>query len=49
MEKKMENEMETLGPFKGVYRDIAPIMENPMERTWKMKWKLGEWGLRNLS
>ena len=21
MEKKMENEMETLGPFKGVYRD----------------------------
>ena len=22
MEKKMENEMETLGPFKGVYRDI---------------------------
>ena len=25
MEKKMENEMETLGPFKGVYRDITPI------------------------
>ena len=24
MEKKMENEMETLGPFKGVYRDITP-------------------------
>ena len=22
MEKKMENEMETLGPLKGVYRDI---------------------------
>ena len=22
MEKNMENEMETLGPFKGVYRDI---------------------------
>ena len=22
MEKKMENDMETLGPFKGVYRDI---------------------------
>ena len=31
MEKKMENEMETLGPFKGVYRDITPnIMENEM-------------------
>ena len=22
MEKNMENEMETLGPFKGVYRDL---------------------------
>ena len=22
MEKKMDNEMETLGPFEGVYRDI---------------------------
>ena len=31
MEKKMENEMETLGPFKGVYRDITAIMENQME------------------
>ena len=26
MEKKMENEMETLGPFKGVYRDNTPII-----------------------
>ena len=24
--------METLGPFKGVYRDIIPIMENQMEK-----------------
>ena len=24
MEKKRENEMETLGPFTGVYRDISP-------------------------
>ena len=32
MEKKMENEMETLGPFKGVCRDITPIMENQMEK-----------------
>ena len=30
--------METLGPFKGVYKDITPIMENQMEK--KMKWKL---------
>ena len=31
MEKKMENEMETLGPFKGVYREITPnIMEIEM-------------------
>ena len=28
MEKKMENEMETQSPFKGVYRDLTPIMEN---------------------
>ena len=33
MEKKMENEMETLGPIKGVYRDITPIMENQMEKN----------------
>ena len=33
MEKKMDNDMETLGPFKGVYRDITPIMENQMEKT----------------
>ena len=26
----MENEMETLGPFKGVYRDITPVIENQM-------------------
>ena len=32
MEKKMENEMETLGPFKGAYRDIPPRMENQMEK-----------------
>ena len=25
MEKKMENEMETLGPFKGVYRDYRVV------------------------
>ena len=31
MEKKMENQMEALGPCKGVYRDITPIMENQME------------------
>ena len=27
----MENNMETLGSCKGVYRDITPIMENEME------------------
>ena len=36
----MENDMETLGPCKGVYRDITPIMENEMEKKWKMKWRL---------
>ena len=39
MEKKMENEMATLGLFKGVYRDSTPIMDNQMERKRKMKWK----------
>ena len=32
IEKKMENEMETLGPFKGIYRDSTPMMENQMEK-----------------
>ena len=32
--KKMQDEMETLGPFKGVYRDIPPCngeLENELE------------------
>ena len=42
MEKHMENEMETLGPFKGVYRDNTPMMENQREkRTWNINWKVG--------
>ena len=28
MEKKMENEMETLGPFNGVSRDITDPVSN---------------------
>ena len=28
MEKKMENEMETLGPFKGVYRDYTTFRQH---------------------
>ena len=32
MEKNMENDMETLGPLKGVCGDITPIMENQMEK-----------------
>ena len=47
MEKKMENEMETLGPFKGVYRDITPIMENQMEKKMEneMEGVVIYWGL----
>ena len=30
---RLPNEMEALGPFKGVYRDITPIMENQMEKN----------------
>ena len=33
MAKKMEHELETLGPLKGVCRDPTPIMENPMEKN----------------
>ena len=33
LEKNMENEMETLGPFKGVYKDTTPpLIENQMEK-----------------
>ena len=48
MEKQMENEMETLGPFNGylgVYRDITTIMENHMEKNVEMEWKLGSCSL----
>ena len=45
MEKKMENEMETLGPFKGVYRDITPIMENQMEKKMENEMETGEIGI----
>ena len=41
MEKKMENEMETLGPFKGVYRDITPTMENQMEKKMENEMETG--------
>ena len=41
MEKKMENEMETLGPFKGVYRDITAIMENQMEKKMENEMEAG--------
>ena len=37
----MENEMETLGPFKGVYRDITPIMENQMEKKMENEMESG--------
>ena len=32
MEKKMGNEMEALGPSKGVYTDTAPTMENQVQK-----------------
>ena len=45
MEKKMENEMETLGTFKGEYRDIfwdsTPIMENQMEKKMENEMETG--------
>ena len=41
MEKKMENEMETLGPFNGVYTDITPTMENQMEKNMENEMEAG--------
>ena len=41
MEKNMEHEMETLGPCKGVYRDITPIMENQMENKMENEMETG--------
>ena len=43
MEKEMENDMETLGPFKGqgVYRDITPLMENQMEKKMENEMETG--------
>ena len=32
MEKNMENEMETLSPFKEYIGIVSPIMENQMEK-----------------
>ena len=32
MEKKMENEMETLGPLRVYIGRLLPIMENQMEK-----------------
>ena len=44
MEKKMENDMETLGPFKGyieIYRGMIPQeWRIKWKRTWNMKWKV---------
>ena len=42
MDKKTEHEMEALDRFKGVCRDITPIIwRNKWKRTWKMKWTQG--------
>ena len=41
MAEKMEHEMDTMGPFKGVYRDISKIMENQLEKNMENQMKLG--------
>ena len=53
MEKKMENEMESLGPFKGLYRDTKGILppnngDSNGKIKWKMRWKLLYIGLDGL-
>ena len=39
--KNTEHEMDTLGPFKGVYTDIPTMMESQMGKKSNMKWTLG--------
>ena len=44
IEKKMENEMETLGLFKevyGMYRDSTLIMENQLEKKMENEMEAG--------
>ena len=41
MEKKMENEMETLGSLTGVYTGITPIMENQMAKKMENEMETG--------
>ena len=41
MEKKMENEMETLNPFKGYIGMLLPIMENQMEKKMENEMETG--------
>ena len=41
MEKNTENEMDTLGPFNGAYRDSTPIMENQMEHKMENEMETG--------
>ena len=37
----MENDMETLGPFKVVYRDITPRTQNQMEKNMEHEMERG--------
>ena len=41
MEKKMENEMETLGPLRGYIGILLPIMENQMEKKMENEMETG--------
>ena len=41
MEKKMENEMETLNPFKGYIGMLLPVMENQMEKKMENEMETG--------
>ena len=46
MERNMEHTMETLYLFKGVYRDITPIIENLMENKLENEMETGGWVLQ---
>ena len=41
MEKKMENEMETLGLLRGYIGILLPIMENQMEKNMENEMETG--------
>ena len=41
MENAIENDMDSLGPFKGVYRGTTPITEHQMDKNMENEMETG--------